>query len=148
MLMDADLSHDPDAIPLFLKEIESADAVFGSRYLNGVRVNNWSFKRLLLSKLSNDFIRLGLRIDSTDTTTAFKCFRRHVIESIGVEHFTGKQNAFLIELVHGTLKNGFKTKEVPFMFFEREEGESKMEMRVAAESRATVLRLFVLSWLK
>jgi dolichol-phosphate mannosyltransferase len=145
--MDADLSHDPNALGTFMREIQNADAVFGSRYLNGVRVYNWSFGRLLLSKLSNEFIRVALGISSTDTTTAYKCFRRKVIERIGLSRLTGKQNAFLIELVYWTFRLGFKTKEIPFLFIEREKGESKMRFSTALESlRITamlcLLRLF------
>lgn len=141
--MDADLSHDPNALPEFLAKIRDYDAVFGSRYLRGVRVYNWSFKRLLLSKFSNEFIRIVLRLDSTDTTTAFKCFRRNVLEEIDLGTLRGRQNAFLIELVHKTIKSGFKTAEVPFLFREREEGESKMRLSVALESLLTVFKLML-----
>ncbi len=140
--MDADLSHDPNALPEFLKQIESHDAVFGSRYLNGVRVQNWSFKRLVLSKVSNEFVRIMLGLPSTDTTTAYKCFRRKVLEAIDWDRLRGRQNAFLIELVWETVTLGFTTKEIPFTFTERESGESKMNLKVAAESLMTVIRLF------
>ena len=142
MQMDADLSHDIAALPEFLKQIESYDAVFGSRYLHGVSVRNWSFKRLVLSKVSNEFVRVFLGLPSTDTTTAFKCFRRSVIESLDWERMTGRQNAFLIELVWQTAKKGFSIKEIPFMFTERESGESKMNMSVAGESLLTTVGLF------
>ena len=142
--MDADLSHDPAALPEFLKEIQNCDAVFGSRYLNGVRVQNWSFKRLVLSKVSNEFVRIVLGLPATDTTTAYKCFRRKVIEAVDWKRLRGRQNAFLIELVWMTVKNGFRTKEIPFTFTERESGESKMNLKVAAESLGTVFRLFFL----
>jgi len=141
--MDADLSHDPNALPLFLEKIKDHDAVFGSRYYKGIRVYNWSFKRLLLSKISNDFIRTILRLDSTDTTTAYKCFRREVLESIDLKSCKGRQNAFLIELVYRVIKSGFKTTEIPFLFKEREKGESKMEFKVALESLWTVARLIL-----
>ncbi len=142
--MDADLSHDPHEIPVFLRAIREYDAVFGSRYFHGVRVYNWSFRRLMLSKFSNEFIRLVLGLPCTDTTTAYKCFRREVIASVDFGRFRGRQNAFLIELVDATVKRGFKTKEIPFMFIERATGESKMNWGVAWESLATVFRLFVL----
>ncbi|MFC1624260.1 polyprenol monophosphomannose synthase [Candidatus Omnitrophota bacterium] len=141
MQMDADLSHDPNAIPVFLEKIQDHDAVFGSRYLRGVRVCNWSFKRLLFSKFSNEFIRIMLRLDSTDTTTAFKCFKRNVLESINLDSLKGRQNAFLIELVHKVVKSGFKTTEIPFMFIERKKGESKAEFKVVIESLWVILRL-------
>jgi dolichol-phosphate mannosyltransferase len=139
--MDADLSHDPNTLPDFLEKIKDHDAVFGSRYYKGVRVYNWSFKRLLMSKLSNEFIRLMLRIESTDTTTAFKCFRKEVLESIRWRKLRGRQNAFLIDLVYKVIKSGFKTTEIPFVFKERETGESKMQFRVALESLLMVARL-------
>ena len=145
MQMDADLSHEPAVLPKFLEEINHYDAVFGSRYYQGVRVHNWSFRRLLLSKLSNEFVRVMLGINSTDTTTAYKCFRREVIQAIDFSKLKGRQNAFLIELVHTTFKLGFKTKEIPFIFTERESGESKMNLLVAWESLATVFKLFFLS---
>jgi dolichol-phosphate mannosyltransferase len=141
--MDADLSHDPDVLPEFLEKIKDHDAVFGSRYYRGVRVHNWSFKRLLLSKASNDFIRFMLRLNTTDTTTAFKCFRGQVLESIDLDTLEGRQNAFLIELVCRVVDAGFKTCEIPFTFRERELGESKMEFKVALESLWTVGRLMV-----
>ncbi len=141
--MDADLSHDPNALPEFLEKIYDYDAVFGSRYYKGIRVHNWSFKRLLLSKTSNDFIRLMLRLDSTDTTTAFKCFRREVLETVDLNSCKGRQNAFLIELVFKVIKAGFRTTDIPFTFREREMGESKMEFKVAVESLWTVARLML-----
>jgi dolichol-phosphate mannosyltransferase len=149
--MDADLSHDPNVLPEFLEKIKDYDAVFGSRYYMGVRVHNWSFKRLLLSKTSNDFIRFMLKLNTTDTTTAFKCFRREVLESIDLDTLRGRQNAFLIELVNAVVKSGFKTCEIPFTFRERESGESKMEFKVALESLSTVARLMFrrkTRWLK
>ncbi len=139
--MDADLSHDPAALPALLSKIAERDAVFGSRYYRGVRVFNWSFRRLLLSKLANEFIRIGLRIPCTDATTAFKAFRRHVLEIVDVSRLKGKYNAFLIELVYFAVKGGFNTAEVPFTFRERESGESKLRLAVAVESLFTVFRL-------
>ena len=143
MQMDADLSHDPNAIPEFLDKIKDFDAVFGSRYLKGVRVYNWSFKRLLLSKFSNLFISTMLKLETTDTTTAFKCFRRKVLESIDLDRLKGHQNAFLIELVYRVVKAGFRTTEIPFMFIERESGESKIEFKVAMEALFTVFMLMM-----
>lgn len=142
--MDADLSHDPSALPKFTEAIKDYHAVFGSRYLRGVRVMNWSFKRLLLSKLANEFTRIVLNLPTTDTTTAFKCFRREVIEAIGLENLHGKTNAFLIEIVFKTIRHGFKTTEIPFMFIERDNGESKMNFKVAAECLFMVFKLRLL----
>lgn len=147
LMMDADLSHDPAALPAFIQSIRTHDAVFGSRYLRGVRVYNWSFSRLLLSKFSNEFIRFILGVPSTDTTTAYKCFRRRVLEGIAAPRLGGKQNAFFIHLVFETYRHGYCAEEIPFLFTEREEGESKMRASVAWESLAMVFRLWPLRWL-
>ncbi len=144
LMMDADLSHDPEALPLFMEQIRHHEAVFGSRYLKGVRVFNWSFGRLLLSKFSNEFIRFMLGIPSTDTTTAYKCFRRGTLEALHADRMDGRQNAFFIRLVFETYRQGFDAKEIPFLFIEREEGESKMRASVAWESLAMVFRLWPL----
>lgn len=142
LMMDGDLSHDPSAVPDLLRAAREHEASFGSRYLNGVRVCNWSFGRLLLSKFSNDYIRWMLGVPSTDTTTAFKCYRTSVLRKLGYHAFRGRQNAFLIELVYRTYRLGVDAVEVPFMFIEREEGASKMRFSIAFESFFTVLRLF------
>ncbi len=143
MQMDADLSHDPNSIPEFLEKIKTNDAVFGSRYLNGVRVYNWPFINLLISKLSNEFIRFMLRMDTTDTTTAYKSFRKKVLESIDLDSLKGKQNAFLIELVYKVVKSGFKIQEIPFMFMGREAGQSKAELKSYWESLIMVFKLMI-----
>ena len=148
MQMDCDLSHDPAALKLFCKAIENNDAVFGSRYFRGIRVHNWSFGRLLLSYTSNAFIRRMLKLESTDATTAYKMFKRDVLEKINFETIKLKRNAFLVELVFRTEKMKFKTEEIPFIFRERESGESKMEFKVAIESLATVFKLSIKRLLK
>lgn len=143
MQMDADLSHDPNAIPQFLDKIKDYDAVFGSRYIKGGKIYKWPLRRFLLSKFSNMFISTMLQLPTTDTTTAFKCFKRNVLEKIGVDSLKGRQNAFLINLVYKTVKSGFKIAEIPFIFVERETGESKMELKVAIEALSMVFKLMM-----
>jgi len=143
LMMDADLSHDPAVLPLFMERIQDYDAVFASRYLNGISVYQWSLARLLFSKFSNVFISkmLGLK-QSTDTTTAFKCFRRHAIEKVNIQTLMGKKNAFLINLVYETVKSGLKTTEIPFIFSGRKKGKSKSDFAIVAESTEVIFSLF------
>jgi len=89
------------------------------RYYRGISVYNWSFKRLLLSKFSNDFIRILSRLHSADKTKVYKCFRKEVLEFIDLMSCKGKQNAFLIELVFRVIRSGFRTAETPFVFRKR-----------------------------
>ena len=97
----------------------------------------------LLSKLSNEYIKFMLGLKSTDTTTAYKCFRKEVLQSINLDRCKGKQNAFLMEIVFFAEKQGFKVCEIPFMFIEREAGESKMKFSVAIESLLMVFKLLL-----
>ena len=143
LMMDADLSHDPDALPLFFEKIKTHDAVFGSRYVDGVSVYRWSFARLVFSKFSNALISFFLGLpQSTDTTTAYKCFRRQTLEKIDVQNLWGKKNSFLIHLVYKTIKNGLKTSEILFVFSGRKKGKSKSHASIVTESTKVIFLLF------
>ena len=80
--MDADFSHDPSMLPVFLEKIKEFDVVIGSRYLNGVSVVNWPIRRLILSYCANVYTRMITGLTISDCTGGFKCFRRNVLESI------------------------------------------------------------------
>src|SRR5207244_4142527 len=125
--MDADFSHDPVHLKEFLKAVVQADLVLGSRYLNGkVTVVNWPMGRLLLSYCANIYARwiTGLRI--WDLTGGFKCFRRRVLEAIDLSRVRSNGYAFQIEMSVRAWRKGFTLKEVPIVFVDRTEGQSKM----------------------
>ena len=96
--MDADFSHDPAFLPAFLRAIEDADLVLGSRYATGVNVINWPISRLLLSLGANLYARLVTGLPLTDSTAGFKCFRREVLEAIPLERVKSGGYAFQIEM--------------------------------------------------
>ncbi len=110
--MDADFSHDPKSLPSFLAKIqEGHDLVIGSRYVHGVRVLNWSFKRLLLSKMATLYVDLitGMGGDLiTDATAGFKCYRRAVLESIDLDRIHSNGYAFQIEMKYRAYRKGFR----------------------------------------
>ena len=143
--MDADFSHDPAALPLFLEKLrEGADVVIGSRYVNGVRVLNWSFKRLLLSKMATLYVDLitGMGSDVvTDATAGFKCYRRSVLEAIDLDRIHSNGYAFQIEMKYKAYKKGFKLAEVPITFNDRHVGQSKMNKKIILEALWVVWRL-------
>ncbi|MFQ5630732.1 MAG: polyprenol monophosphomannose synthase, partial [bacterium] len=116
--MDADLSHNPEDIPQFLKEIENYDLVIGSRYLTGLNVVNWPMSRLLLSLFANWYTRIITGLPLKDSTSGFKCFRRHVLESIGIEQIHSDGYSFQIELHYLAWKKGFRIKEMPIIFID------------------------------
>jgi len=140
--MDADFSHDPAHLKEFLKAIESADIVLGSRYLDGkVTVVNWPMGRLMLSYCANIYARwiTGLRI--WDLTGGFKCFRRRVLETIDLSQVRSNGYAFQIEVSVRAWRKGFKFQEIPIVFVDRTEGQSKMNRAIVREAVWMVPRL-------
>jgi dolichol-phosphate mannosyltransferase len=145
--MDADFSHDPAYLKDFLKAIENADVVLGSRYLDGkVAVVNWPMGRLMLSYCANIYARwiTGLRI--WDLTGGFKCFRRRVLEAIDLSQVRSNGYAFQIEMSVRAWRKGFKLREIPIVFVDRTEGQSKMNRAIVREAVWMVPRLRLLGW--
>lgn len=132
--MDADFSHDPSFLPAFLKAIEEADLVLGSRYATGVNVINWPISRLLLSLGANLYARIITGLPLTDSTGGFKCFRRAVLEAIDLDRVRSNGYAFQIEMSFRAWKKGFRLKEIPIVFTDRVEGQSKMSKRIVREA--------------
>ncbi len=140
--MDADFSHNPERIPEFLEAIREADLVLGSRYQNGhVNVVNWPMSRLFLSYAANVYARAVTGLPIFDTTGGFKCFRRNVLESIDLSSVKSNGYAFQIEMSFRAWKRGFRLVEIPIVFVDRTEGESKMSKRIVREAVWMVWRL-------
>ena len=140
--MDADFSHDPAHLPQFLRAIESADLVLGSRYRNGkVTVVNWPIGRLMLSYFANVYARAVTGLPLFDATGGFKCFRRKVLEAIDLDAVRSNGYAFQIEMSFRAWKRGFRIMEIPIVFHDRTEGESKMSGNIVQEAVFMVWRL-------
>ena len=140
--MDSDFSHDPRHLREFLAAIRDADLVLGSRYLDGrVTVINWPMSRLLLSYGANIYARVitGLRV--CDATGGFKCFRRKVLEAIDLDAVHSNGYSFQIEMSFRAHRKGFRIKEIPIVFTDRTEGQSKMSGRIIREAIWMVWRL-------
>ena len=137
--MDADFSHDPDYLKDFLNAIELADVVIGSRYIGGVRVDGWRFRRLLISKLANMFVSYMVVRPVWDFTAGFRCYRRNVLECIDLDKVKSDGYAFQIEMTCLVFAHGFKVTEIPILFKERRNGDSKI-------SRAIVWEALWLTW--
>lgn len=132
--MDADFSHDPAFLPRFLVAIEDADLVLGSRYATGVNVINWPISRLLLSLGANLYARWITGLPLSDSTGGFKCFRREVLAAIDFSKVRSNGYAFQIEMSFRAWKKGFRLKEIPIIFHDRVEGQSKMSKRIVREA--------------
>ncbi len=132
--MDADFSHDPKFLPQFLQAAETADLVIGSRYKSGVNVINWPMSRLLLSIGANQYARWVTGLPITDSTGGFKCFRRQVLEAIDFSRVRSNGYAFQIEMSYRAWRKGFRLVEIPIVFTDRIEGQSKMNKRIVREA--------------
>jgi len=132
--MDADFSHDPKYLPSLLRAIQDHDLVLGSRYRDGVNVINWPISRLLLSLGANQYARWVTGLPLSDSTGGFKCFRRKVLESIDLERVRSNGYSFQIEMSFRAWQKGFRLGEVPIVFTDRVEGQSKMNKRIVREA--------------
>jgi len=133
--MDADISHPPDALPTFLEKIGDFDVVIGSRYVGGrVTVVNWPMSRLLVSYFGSWYARTITRMPVRDATGGFNCWRRKVLETVGLERVRSNGYAFQIELKFRAWRAGYRLVEIPILFTERDSGESKMSKKIVREA--------------
>ena len=140
--MDADFSHDPAHLPEFLRTVEASDLVLGSRYREGkVTIVNWPIRRLLLSYFANVYARIVTGLPLWDSTGGFKCFRRVVLQSIDLDKVVSNGYAFQIEVSFRAWKQGFRIIEIPIVFVDRTEGQSKMSRSIVREAIWMVWRL-------
>ena len=148
--MDADFSHNPDDLPRLYAAcaVEGNDLAIGSRYVSGVNVVNWPMGRVLMSYYASRYVQFITGIPVRDTTAGFKCYRRRVLETINLDEIRFKGYAFQIEMKFTTWKCGFRIKEVPVIFVNRELGTSKMNSSIFGEAVFGVLRLRWDSWFK
>ena len=132
--MDADGSHRPEDLPRLLAALSGADAVLGSRWVPGGRVQNWPQSRELLSRTANRYVRISLRLPLGDATGGFRAFRRHALERIELDSLQCEGYCFQIDVARQLLAAGLRVTEVPIVFLNRELGESKMSGRIVREA--------------
>ena len=134
--MDADNSHDPEALPLFIEKMEKGiGLVIGSRYLNkSISVVGWDFKRLMMSKFGNFYASSILGLLLTDLTSGYRCYSRETLKTIDLDKLHSNGYAFQVEMAYRVAAAGLKVFEIPIIFRERESGESKMSKLIAGEA--------------
>lgn len=139
--MDCDFSHNPDDLVKLYQACKNdgADLAIGSRYVTGVNVVNWPIGRVLLSYYASVYVRFITRMPVRDATAGFKCYTRKVLETIDLEKIKFKGYAFQIEMKFSAYTLGFKLKEVPIIFTERQEGTSKMSGSIVREAALGVI---------
>ena len=135
MEMDSDFSHDPADLARLLAAVrDGADLALGSRYVPGGGVTNWGLLRRFISKGGSTYARIVLGLSVRDLTGGFKCFRREVLEAIDFAGVRSRGYAFQVELTYRAVQRGFRVVEVPIVFRDREQGQSKMSWRITAEA--------------
>jgi dolichol-phosphate mannosyltransferase len=139
--MDADFSHDPDDIPRLIEASKKYDLIIGSRFVDGIRIMNWPFKRLLLSMMAMVYVKWITRLMLEDPTSGFKCYNRRVLEGINIDSIRSNGYSFQIETNYKAKLAGFTIKEIPIIFTEREGGVSKMNRKIIFEAIWVVWKL-------
>lgn len=148
--MDADFSHNPDDLVKLHKACaeEGGDVAVGSRYVSGVNVVNWPMGRVLMSYFASKYVRFVTGLNVADTTAGFVCYRRQVLETIGLDEVRFKGYAFQIEMKFTAFKCGFIIKEVPIIFVNRVLGTSKMSGGIFSEALFGVISLKLRSFFR
>ena len=145
--MDADLSHDPEALPALIANIEhGADLAIGSRYVPGGRTINWSRRRRWLSRWGNRYAAGVLGLAGNDATAGYRAFRSSALVRMEFEKVTAEGYGFQIEMAHRMVRAGGRVVEFPIVFPDRVEGVSKMSGSIVREAFGLVLRLWVLDF--
>lgn len=139
--MDADLSHNPDYLPALTEAADAADVVVGSRYMHGVSVVNWPLHRLFLSTFANRYIRAVTGLSASDCTSGFRCWRRDALARLPLDRMVSDGYAFLVEMLFDAMGAGCRIAEVPIIFVERRQGQSKLSSGVMFESMIMPWRL-------
>lgn len=141
--MDADLSHNPDDLPRLIKAIttDQCDLAIGSRYVHGVRVVDWPLSRLILSYGASWYTRIVTRLPVRDVTAGFVAYHRRVLESVNLQAVRSNGYSFQVEMKYRAWKKGFRISEIPIVFTERTEGQSKMSRDIVREAAFKVWEL-------
>jgi len=137
--MDADFSHSPSYLPEFLQRLEQADAVFGSRYVKGGRLDErWGLGRVFLSKFGNSYARVLLGLKVRDTTGGFRVWREETLSAMPLERISSEGYVFQVEMAYLAQRLGFEILELPIYFEDRRIGQSKMSLRIQIEAAIRV----------
>lgn len=132
--MDADLSHNPSELPQFIEAAKDYDLIIGSRYIQDGKIMNWSRLRKLISLGGTIYAKTILNLPINDLTSGYKCFRSHLLKSMDLENISSDGYSFQIELTYKAYQKGYKVKEIPIVFKDRNQGESKFSKKIFWEA--------------
>tara|TARA_B100000242_G_scaffold152442_1_gene108873 strand:- start:188 stop:919 length:732 start_codon:yes stop_codon:yes gene_type:complete len=148
--MDADFSHNPDDLIQLYDVVKNnnGDLAIGSRYVKGVNIVNWPMSRLLLSFFASKYVKIITGMPIHDSTAGFKCYKKKILQTIELDKIQFVGYAFQIEMKFKAWKYGFRIVEVPVIFTDRKEGESKMSGGIFFEAVFGVLQMKIKSIFK
>ncbi len=139
--IDADLSHDPAALPDLLAAVDDgADLAVGSRYVPGGSIPDWSWHRKALSRWGNRYASAMLSLPVADATAGYRAYRTSALADIDLASVRADGYGFQIEMTHRVERNGGRIVEVPIAFTDRTRGKSKMSSRIVVEALWLVTR--------
>lgn len=141
--MDADFSHPPEVLPQMLAAMDQADVSIGSRYVPGGGVRNWGYIRPFMSWGVNTYSRVLLGITARDCSGAYRCYRVAKLKEIDFQKFRAKGYAFQEEMLYRCARVGCRFAEVPIVFENRVEGESKINSREVVRALKDIALLAV-----
>lgn len=133
IMMDADFSHDVRYLPEMIAESKNNDVVIGSRYIPGGRLEGWEWWRRLLSSWGNRYSRTITRIPLTDCTGGFNLIDVSLLRQLDLDRIGSSGYAFQIELKYRLWKSSARFKEIPIIFRNRINGESKISSHIIKE---------------
>jgi dolichol-phosphate mannosyltransferase len=139
--MDADLSHDPANLPKMLELSKTHDLVIGSRYVKDGGMVNWNARRFLISQLANMYCRILLGLKQADCSGGFKCYRTEMLKRIDLDKVFARGYSFQVEILYRAVRQKARVIEIPIIFVNRHEGESKLNFGELAGFAWTVLKL-------
>ena len=139
--MDADFSHNPRYVPSMVEKMGECDLVIGSRYVRGGGTQHCTLPRRVLSWGANTFAKVILGLRARDCTAGFRCYRREVLERVGLDQIFSEGYSFLIEMLLRAQRLGYRIGEVPIVFENRQRGASKISRNEILKAVYTVLRL-------
>ncbi len=132
--MDADFSHQPQYLPEMIEQTRTYDVVVGSRYIAGGGTSDWGLMRRVISRGGGMYARTILGVDVQDLTAGFIAWRKNVLEGIDFSDVEASGYVFQIEMKYRAFKRGYRILEVPIVFPDRQEGDSKMTPDIALEA--------------
>lgn len=142
--MDADLSHDPAYLPALVSAVEvGADAVLGSRYVPGGRIDNWPRLRRFLSRWGNRYAAGMLGLAVNDATSGYRAYSAELLRRIDFSSVRAEGYGFQIEMTHRAVRADARIVEVPIRFVDRVVGESKLSHHIINEAFGLVNRLWI-----